>query len=61
MVQDVTTQRLSQAGVKVATWASVNAELMNDWRDEKSIELGNVLGKFTSYGWAYESYLSASK
>lgn len=59
MVQDVTTHRLSQAGVKVTTWASVNAELMHDWRDEKSMELGGVLGQYTAYGWVYESYLSS--
>ncbi|KAA1240367.1 isochorismatase family protein [Aquimarina sp. RZ0] len=61
MVQDATMHRLSQAGAKVATWASVNAELMRDWRDEKSMELGGVLGQFTSYGWIYESYLSSVK
>lgn len=61
MVQEVTTHRLSQAGAKVTTWASVNAELMHDWRDEKSMELGGVLGQFTAYGWIYESYISSVK
>lgn len=61
LVQEVTLHRLSQAGVKVATWASVNAELMHDWRDEKSMELGGVLGQYTSYGLVYESYLSQQK
>lgn len=61
LVQEVTISRLIQVGAKVTTWASVNAELMHDWRDEKSMELGGVLGQYTSYGWAYESYLSQAK
>ena len=35
--------RMSQAGVKVSTWASVLAEIMNDWRSPKGKELGEVL------------------
>lgn len=58
LVQEVTLQRLAQAGVKVSTWGSVLAEIMHDWRDLKAYELAGVLGQFTSYGWIYESFLA---
>ena len=50
--------RMSQAGVKVTTWASVLAEVMNDWRSNQGYPLGNVLGGHTAYGLVYESYLA---
>ncbi|MBL4602983.1 MAG: hypothetical protein JKY84_09560, partial [Emcibacteraceae bacterium] len=46
-----------QAGVKVSTWASILAEIMQDWRSEKGAELGGILADHTSYGWVYSSYL----
>lgn len=61
LVQEVTVQRLSQAGVKVSTWGSALAEMMHDWRDPKAYEFAGVLGQYTSYGWIYESYLSQQK
>ena len=61
LVQEVTIHRLAQAGVKVSTWASALAELMNDWRSEKAYPLANVLGEHTSYGLVYESYLATQK
>ena len=48
------------AGVKVATWASVLAEVMDDWRSEHGAALGGVLGAHTSYRWVYSSFLQAS-
>jgi hypothetical protein len=50
--------RMSQAGVKVTTWASVLAEVMNDWRAQYGYALGGVLGEHTAYGMVYESYLA---
>ena len=47
-VQEVSMHRMTQAGVKVATWASVLAEIMHDWRSPKGMELGGVLGEHTS-------------
>ena len=59
-VQEVSLHRMTQAGVKVCTWASVLAEIMHDWRSEKGLELGGVLGEHTSYSWVYESFLAAN-
>ena len=51
--------RMTQAGVKVSTWASVLAEIMNDWRSPKGNELGQVLGgHLTSYGWVINSFFA---
>lgn len=60
-VADAAIHRMTQAGVKVATWASVLAEVMDDWRSERGMELGGVLGQHTTYHWVYNSYLQASK
>lgn len=58
-VQEVTIQRLTQAGVKVTTWASVLAELMNDWRSEHGEALGKVLAEHTTkYGYVMNSYFA---
>ena len=58
-VQEVTVQRLVQAGVKVTTWASVLAEIMNDWRSEHGGALGEVLaGHTTKYGYVMNSHFS---
>ncbi len=57
-VQDAAMHRMTQAGVKVSTWVSVLAEIMNDWRSPKGNELGQVLGgHLTSYGWVMNSFL----
>jgi len=60
-VADAAMHRMTQAGVKVATWASVLAEVMDDWRSEKGMELGGVLGQHTSYRWVYNSFLQANQ
>ncbi len=58
-VQEVTIQRLTQAGVKVTTWASVLAEIMNDWRSEHGEKLGQVLAEHTTkYGYVMNSYFA---
>lgn len=58
-IQQAALHRMSQAGVKVATWASVLAEIMKDWRSPKGNELGQVLGEhLTSYGWVINSFFS---
>jgi len=58
-VQEVTVQRLTQAGVKMTTWASVLAELMNDWRSEHGEALGQVLAEHTTkYGYVMNSYFA---
>ena len=57
-VQQAAIARMSQAGVKVTTWGSVLAEIMDDWRSPKGMELGGVLGNHTSYGWVYSSFMS---
>lgn len=58
-VQEVTVQRLVQAGVKVTTWASVLAEIMNDWRSEHGAALGEVLaGHTTKYGYVMNSHFA---
>jgi len=58
-VQQVTLQRLTQAGVKVTTWASVLAELMNDWRSEYGGALGEVLASHTTkYGYVMNSHFA---
>ncbi|WP_286262857.1 isochorismatase family protein [Thalassotalea atypica] len=59
-VAEAATHRMTQAGVKVATWASVLAEVMDDWRSDKGMELGSVLGQHTSYRWVYNSFLQAN-
>ncbi len=50
--------RMSQAGVKVTTWASVLAELMRDWRNPKGAALGQVMAGHLSYGWVVDSFMS---
>lgn len=60
-VQQAAMHRMSQAGIKVTTWASVLAELMHDWRSPKGLELGGVLGEHTSYNWVYSSFMTANK
>ena len=60
-VADAAIHRMTQAGVKVATWASVLAEVMDDWRSDHGMDLGNVLAQHTSYRWVYSSYLQASQ
>lgn len=60
-VADAAIARMTQAGVKVATWASVLAEVMDDWRSEHGMELGAVLGDHTSYRWVYDNFLQASQ
>ncbi|PHR56113.1 MAG: hydrolase [Robiginitomaculum sp.] len=58
-VQEVTIHRLVQAGVKVTTWASVLAEIMNDWRSEYGEGLGGVLATHTAkYGYVMNSHFS---
>ncbi|MGY3572207.1 isochorismatase family protein [Vibrio paucivorans] len=58
-VQEVTIARLTQAGVKVTTWASVLAELMNDWRSDYGEVLGKVLADHTTkYGYVMNSYFA---
>lgn len=58
-VQEVTVQRLSQAGVKVTTWASVLAEIMNDWRSDYGDGLGQVLSTYTTkYGYVMNSHFA---
>ncbi len=59
-VADVAIHRMTQAGVKVATWASVLAEVMDDWRSEHGMALGGVLGEHTSYRWVYNSFMQAN-
>lgn len=60
-VGDAAIHRMTQAGVKVATWASVLAEVMDDWRSEKGMELGGILGQHTTYRWVYNSFLQAAQ
>lgn len=60
-VADASIHRMTQAGVKVATWASVLAEVMDDWRSEKGMELGGILGQHTTYRWVYNSFLQANQ
>ncbi|NIB40834.1 hydrolase [Pseudomaricurvus alkylphenolicus] len=60
-VQEAAMMRMTQAGVKVTTWGSVLAELMDDWRSPKAMELGAILGEHTSYGWAYNSFMATQK
>jgi nicotinamidase-related amidase len=58
-VQEVTLHRLTQAGVKVTTWASVLAEIMNDWRSEHGSALGEVLATHTTkYGYVMNSHFA---
>ena len=61
VIQQAAMHRMTQAGVKVSTWASVNAELMKDWREPKSMELGGVMARHLSYGWVYQSYTGAKQ
>ena len=58
VTRDAAMLRMSQAGVKVTTWASVLAEVMNDWRSNHGYPLGGVLGGHTAYGLVYESFLA---
>ena len=60
-VAEASIHRMTQAGVKVATWASVLAEVMDDWRSEHGMALGGVLGQHTSYRWVYESFVQANQ
>jgi len=60
-VQEASIHRMTQAGVKVATWSSVLAELMHDWRSPEGMELGGILGEHTTYSWVYSSYMSANR
>jgi len=57
-VQEASIQRMNQAGVKIATWASVLAEIMRDWRSDKAMELGTILANHTSYKWVVQSYMA---
>jgi nicotinamidase-related amidase len=58
-IQEAAMHRMTQAGAKVSTWASVLAEIMNDWRSPKGKELGQVLGThLTSYGWVINSFFA---
>ncbi len=59
VTRDAAMLRMSQAGVKVTTWASVLAEVMDDWRSENGMALGGVLGGHTAYGLVYESFLAS--
>ena len=59
-VREASMMRMTQAGVKVTTWASVLAEIMHDWRSPKGLELGGILGEHTSYSWVYNSFLTAN-
>ena len=52
---------MTQAGVKVVTWASVLAEIMDDWRSPKGQALGAVLGEHTAYGYVYQSFIANQK
>jgi len=55
----VTLHRLAQAGVKVTTWASVLAEIMNDWRSEHGSALGGVFAAHTTkYGYVMNSHFA---
>lgn len=56
--RDAAIHRMTQAGVKVVTWASVLAEIMDDWRSPKGQELGSILGEHTSYGYVYQSFMA---
>lgn len=61
-IQRAAMHRMTQAGVKVSTWASVLAEIMNDWRSPKGQELGQVLGShLTSYGWVINSFFARTQ
>jgi len=60
-VAQASIHRMTQAGVKVDTWASVLAEVMDDWRSEKGMELGGILGQHTSYRWVYNSFVQANQ
>jgi nicotinamidase-related amidase len=59
VTRDAAMLRMSQAGVKVTTWASVLAEVMHDWRSKHGYPLGGVLGEHTAYGTVYEGYLAS--
>jgi nicotinamidase-related amidase len=56
IAQEAAMHRMTQAGVKVSTWASVLAEIMNDWRSPKGQELGGVLAGHLSYGYVMDSF-----
>ncbi len=61
LVLQASMHRMSQAGIKVSTWASILAEIMQDWRSEKGMELGGILASHLSYGWVYSSYMAQQK
>ncbi len=61
-IQEAAMHRMSQAGVRVSTWASVLAEIMNDWHTPKGNELGQILGgHLTSYGWVINSFFASEE
>ncbi len=47
--------------VDLSTWASVLAEIMNDWHSPKGKDLGEVLAGHTPYDWVIKSFFSASR
>jgi len=57
-VQAAAMHRMTQAGVKVSTWASVLAEIMNDWRSPKGQELGGVLAGHLPYGYMIDRFFA---
>ena len=59
MIAQAAMHRMTQAGVKVVTWAAVLAEIMRDWRSPKGQELGGILAdKITAYGWVMNSFMA---
>ncbi|MFV1976532.1 MAG: isochorismatase family protein [Candidatus Scalindua sp.] len=59
-VQEAAMLRMTQACIKVSTWASVLAEIMVDWRSPKGMELGQILGEHLSYGWVNNSFFASN-
>lgn len=58
-IREAAMHRMSQAGVKVATWASVLAEIMKDWRSPHGAKLGEVLATHLhTYGWVLNSFFA---
>ncbi|WP_316505737.1 isochorismatase family protein [Nitrosopumilus sp.] len=59
IISQAAMHRMTQAGVKVVTWAAVLAEIMRDWRSEKGTELGCILAdRLTSYGWVVNNFMA---
>ncbi len=59
IISQAAMHRMTQAGVKVVTWAAVLAEIMRDWRSEKGNELGCILAdRLTSYGWVVNNFMA---